>query len=311
MLMESAAVEPVPPPPAPVTRSAATFEQLRELVPQLRDRAKAAVQDYPRSQRLDVFGAILERAEALWGAAQDQAADSQGSALALAWDAVACYLAPVLWPSEMVFIPPPPPETVDRSPGFFIDAKPVSSDAFAAFANQEEGWRWPQDLQGLAPGDWPMVHVAYFDALAYLASQNPPQRLPSSRQWERAFRVMREDQRVMPLTAAPPSITEDESEGEDTEGGELPTRRAYPWLHYPENPFSEWTATLSDGTPVSRPGAPTFGDELLTRSAYWTATGKFAFESPQALGYGQSRPNIGFRGVREVPRTLRELKASL
>jgi len=291
----------------PGAASPRDFSRLANTVPQLKERAARAAADYSADQRAQLIDPVLARGDELWAAAQASRTADPARALDLAWDAVACFVAPAIWPEAMVFVAPSAPDAVERMPGFFIDAEPVSGAAFAAFRAQAT-WRSPQVP---AAGDSPVTGVAFFDALAYLANAAPPKRLPTAAELDHALTVLAAEGRVWPSGVNPEADAEqaDEVAADDVvEDEPLPTRTAARWFFVPLDNFEawgEWTAT-SDANVA--PAEATFGDTFLTWGGAWRNE-EFLAEDPVPMAFEKADPAVGFRGVLELPRSHAALAA--
>lgn len=305
-LLDTAAPTPSTDAP-PIDTDAAQFARLKNLMPDLRKRAQAATQDFPAEDQDGLLAEILQRGDDEWAEAQRRAAQDPAAAIALAWDAAACYLAPIIWPDGAFFVPPAPPDASPRRAAFFIDARPVSLQDFAAFWDQGNGWRWPKELAGVPPSDQPTIHVTAYDALAYLASQSPPKRLPTSDEWVRAVEFARKQSRLIPPGIEPPASDQSATESDE----EAAPSKDIPWLTVSGAGFSEWTVTRATGDDVVDPTTLTFGDDLLTCGGYWTAGGDFEPQPPVSVPYERSLGTVGFRGVLPLPLSLNDIHTAL
>lgn len=173
-------VETVQAPAAP----AATADRFELLAPLVRRAREAADK---RSQRVEgSLRKAFDAGEGVWKHAQQLAEEDNPDAVRFAEYALQCYLASLMWPEGMVFIPPGETEVngmrVAVAP-FFIDETEVTAAKFRQFCERVPGgWACPLP-QEYAP-DWPAVLVTYYDAQAYAATQG--KLLPTEAQWARA-----------------------------------------------------------------------------------------------------------------------------
>ncbi len=285
------------------------FRVLSAEIPKLQRRAAKAAEHYSPAQREQLIDPAIALAGELWAAAGEAASTEPSRALELGWDAAACYLAPIVWPEGMVFVPPSASGAVPHHRGFFIDARPVSAEAFAQF-RQSAAWRQPPGgYTGI--DDAPMSGVTLYDALAFVSSARPAKRLPASDDFEYALAALDSgDQRVYALGKEPPleEVLESGDEDDATTAESTTERSAMPWLLFPGEDYEgwgEWTASSADDT-VSVQDA-TFGDAFFTWGGHWSGEGDFVADDPVPANYEDASASIGFRGVLDLPRDFAAL----
>lgn len=171
---------------APVQSAGPTMDQYEALLDDLRS----------LSQSMALPGAGLNEAlrqgESFWKDAQQKAdAFDTAEALRLARNALQCYLAPLIHPDGMVFVPPGPVTVTPGGapvevPGFFIDAHEVTVGQYTRFLEAEPTWTLPAEFENPAVDmtQWPITNVTCIDAMAYAAWNGTE--LPAEAQWARA-----------------------------------------------------------------------------------------------------------------------------
>jgi hypothetical protein len=262
---------------APVQEEAAPEEIERAWLRHLLDKAETSapnrVRAFPEDIR-PVAEAILAEAGA-WSARAVDHRNTPGEERA-ALHALSCFWALHDWQDGTVFVPPG-----EDGPGFFLDARPVSAEAFAAFTAKQGG-----AFAGVAAtgtGADPVTHVTAYEAIAYLAAQEPPRTLPTQAQWSRAVQAAEEEaffDRVALNGEGDAEANEaDETAPLNLEVGEM---------------LGEWTETPG-GSAESDPFR--FGQALRIVGDAGIAS----------LPYEARHPNVGFRGASPMPRDLRVL----
>jgi len=121
--------------------------------------------------------------QAHWQAAL--AESNPARAIQLAGMAVQCFLAPVVQPGGMVFVPPGSVTVngvTEELPGFLIDEYEVTVGSYGQFVNSEPDWTMPPDAPSAI--DVPIGNVTCIDAMAYAAWRGAT--LPTEAQWARA-----------------------------------------------------------------------------------------------------------------------------
>jgi tRNA A-37 threonylcarbamoyl transferase component Bud32 len=289
---------------------AARFRRLSGEVKKLQDRADKAAEEYSPAQRSVLINPVIALGAELWAAAEMAAPTEPDRAVELGWDAAACYLAPLLWPAagEMVFIPPSRPAEVGRARGFFIDARPLSADAFARF-RESAAWRGQAGTSS-ATGDEPVSGVTFYDALAFVASARPAKRLPTIEEFDRALATLQtsESSRVWTLGTEP--IPLGETGAAPASDAPLPARTVVPWLFFPGENYEgwgEWTSTAATGDAKAEDA--TFGDAFLTWGGHWAAETQFEADASSPMLFESSDAGIGLRGAMDLPRTFTALAA--
>jgi len=289
------------------------FRALSAEIPKLQRGAEQAAEKYSAAQREWLIDPLVALGGELWAAAGEAVATEPARALELGWDATACYLAPVLWPEGMVFVPPAPPGAVPRHAGFFVDARPVSAAAFAEF-RQSSSWRLPP-AASTAVDEAPISGVALFDALAFAASAKPLRRLPTRDEYDYTIAALdSEEQRVFAMgnEPAPDSVIEESDSGDDgevdTADQAAPERTAMPWLLFPGadvEGWGEWTTTGTDS--AIDVAEATFRDSFWTWGGHWSDEGDFMVDDPVPANFESAEAAVGFRTVLDLPRDLAAL----
>ncbi len=162
---------------------------MQDLIPRALNNAEAAIRRSNDLIRSKMMEDVLENGKVLWKSAEESTDDSI-AAVAHSWRVLHQFLAVVVWPEDMFFIPPRIVETRNAQTqwkaGYFVDENMVSVSAFKAFCADGKGWKWPQKAN-TEEVDSPMNYVSYYDALAYGATQQPPRQLPTEAQWLHAL----------------------------------------------------------------------------------------------------------------------------
>jgi len=303
-VLEAAAAQPDLPAPLggdSVEGEGYVFDRLLERMDALRADATAFLEEAGSAENA-YRSEWVTRGDALLEVARAQRETEPRFALTLAWDAAACYLAPVYLPEDMVFVPPMDAEARGRIAPYFLDKRPVLQADFDAFCGESD---WPCPEPSYFAPDMPMDRVTYYDALAYLAAQSPAERLPTRAEWERGFRLFAAEDRVWDLHAGPETDRpeDDAAEEEDDDGPSVPPSL----LRFPATPHAEWTSTAANRT-VDDFAAITFGDRVYVCSGYWSGEAFIVGDATRQL-YSRAGAGVGFRGVRPLPRTLAGLDA--
>ncbi|MDK1021428.1 MAG: bifunctional serine/threonine-protein kinase/formylglycine-generating enzyme family protein [Candidatus Hydrogenedentes bacterium] len=295
--------------------AALDFDAARTLVDRARTHALEAIDEYPEKDRNGILKQVMESGEELWREAVGLSESEPARALELAADALSCFIAPIVWPEGMVFVPPgpvvlegPSEEGISEElAGFFIDSAEVSMPEFAEFCERGPGWRWPMSAGGFAT-DIPMTHVTYYDALAFAASQRPPKRLPSEAQWARAIRVFLDLSALAPTGEGPGGESLDER-GEDRAEEENPlefSRHAAGILYVSRAPYFEWTSSPWTDLAGERYAAAHvgFGSPVVIRGGAFDAFGNLRAIERRSMMYESKHRFVTFRGVMALPETL-------
>ncbi|MBP8129032.1 MAG: SUMF1/EgtB/PvdO family nonheme iron enzyme [Candidatus Hydrogenedentes bacterium] len=266
-----------------------------------------------RSQRVE--GALrkaYDAGEEVWQTAQQRNEADGAEAARLAECALQCYLACLMWPKEMVFIPPGETEVNGARvtvPPFFIDETEVTAGKYREFCERAPGG-WVNPLpQDYAP-DWPAVLVAYYDAQAYAAANQ--KLLPTEAQWARA---------------AYGNIPADYPWGNSWEEGAAKTLGTgdagmpatvksygkdlsrYGCWDMAGN-VTEWTRSPFAPKDEAQPGGtPDFGVPMAVRGGHYNAAAVRLTDS-FAASYEKRDPTLGFRCVLEIP-TRRDIVESI
>jgi formylglycine-generating enzyme required for sulfatase activity len=275
---------------------------LETLIEQVRPKAELRA-SAPGSRVRSAFDAgevMLARAR--------EAAGAYGPDTALyAEFALQSYVATLMWPEGMVFVPAGQVELNGKSvwvPPFFIDEAEVTAGQFAQFCREVQGG-WPNPLPDDYPGDFPVTMVTYYDAQAYAAWKGPARRqgklLPVEAQWLRAAgsatlypwgdkwsarAAKTRDSGEDGLPAAVKSHDRDKSEfGCFDMAGNV----------------SEWTRSFFDAAEAARFGdEPNFGAHLVVRGGNFN-TAEVTVHDRFYEVFEQRRPDLGFRCVLQIP----------
>lgn len=251
------------------------------------------------------------RGKELWNQALAAARDGNETAIALAENALQHYMAVLMNPPGMAFVPAGP-VTVDGitayEPGFFIDMMEVTLGQFAAFTEQVEGgWQVIHELGDAMTThpEHPACYVSWFDAQAYAAWKGC--QLPSRRQWERAAHG------EAVVSPEYPWGTEWKAGAANVESGYSHPPKSFiedvAWSGCFDmtGNVAEWTSSLV--VRDASQGAPYFGDMLHV------CGGSFTQKRPLTISvhyyYEDRLPDLGFRCVRPVPITQDAVDALL
>lgn len=304
----------------PVTEESAAldFDAARTLVDRARTRALEAIEDYPEEDRNGILKQVMESGEDFWRKAVALSESEPARALELAGDALSCFMAPIVWPENMIFIPPPHRVLDDGSGegiptevgGFFIDRAEVSKAEFSEFCRRGEGWRWPGGA-GQVASSAPMTYVTHYDAVAYLASQTPPKRLPTEAQWVRAVEIAFDRSTLssqdidMSADASAETGPGDSDKPEERDA----SRRAAGSLYLSGGGYFEWTRSAWTEAPGAPPASSHVGfrSPVVIRGRLLNASGGQRNADRQAMMYELANPWVGFRGVIELPTSLEAL----
>jgi serine/threonine protein kinase len=169
---------------AVVVRSQEGIEGLKPLA----NRLKNTVQSLPDKNNSQLQW--LSDGDALWEEALSFSRSDPATAQRRGESALQHYLAVLLSPPGMVFVPAGPVQidgATVQVPGFFMDQQEVTIGEYAAFCQQVPGgWSLPAELGGNFEGweKYPVPYVSWFDARAFAAWKG--RFLPTREQWTRA-----------------------------------------------------------------------------------------------------------------------------
>lgn len=301
---------------APAAEPARDFRWLAAAASRTRERATEALNDFPRVEREGVLKDLLQRGDRLLMDAHAVSGAEPARAFDLASDALSCFLAPLVWPEGMVFVPPGLVGLYDGSDGsismkvegFFIDRAEVRMGEFADFCDTGQGWRLPKDAT-FAGRSAPTSSVTYYDALAFVATRHPPKMLPTEAQWARAIR---EGSNSGTLVSAEGGIPVEDfdaaTSGEEDEVAEAASRHATRILYLQGRRFFEWTRSLWTELPghASTGMEAGFGSALVARGGRFNAAGLYRADGREPMLYESAAPWLGFRGVIELPRSVED-----
>ncbi len=244
----------------------------------------------------------VETAQSLREQAQVMAREGDAAAVIRAAEALQYYLAALMTPENMVFVPPGHVAVDNETlyvPAFFIDRTEVTLSQFATFSlNVEDGWPMLPQMQQAAEHypEHPVSYVAWFDAQAYAAWQG--KMLPTRAQWARAAYGDSDGSDVYPWgedwQADSANIQTEHTRSVRSFSDDVVWSGCYDMA----GNVMEWTRSRA-GTANDTP--PDFGDELLV------CGGSFLYVQP--LRDAVARPfetraaDLGFRCVLEIALT--------
>ena len=315
-LRSNVAVEAAPNAPQPLAKEDHDYEWVAAAASRARERASKALIDFPQKDRDGVLQRVLGRGDMLLSQARAASGAESSRAVELASDALSCFLAPLVWPEGMVFVPPGLAVLEDgaggriptRVEGFFIDRAEVRAGAFSDFCQSSEGWRWPigASSNGLSVA---MSSLTFYDALAFVATRRPPKRLPTEAQWMRsvvegvsagAIASAEEGVPALELRASDPD--------EESDDAVTATRRAAQTLYMQGQDFSEWTRSLSTELPghAASTKEAAFGSTFITRGGSFDERGHYRMAQRASMVFESASPWVGFRGVVELPASIED-----
>jgi len=303
------------------------FAALAGLVSRAEPRAAAA------SERHEASRKVYEDAAAQWKIVMADAPDRDPETLNKARRVLGCFLAPILWPPDMVFIPPGPvvirhgaaEETV-MVEGFFIDATEVTNAQYLQFCTEtgwrqtETGWRHPYDLER-APPDHPVTMVTFYDAQAYAAWAK--KRLPTEAQWARAAYGGRDASELYPWgeqweAAQCNAGGEEDGFAATAPVGSFEGDETWSQCRDMAGNVSEWTRTIYKDLPYPQdfrrddPAGLEFGTLLVVRGSNFQDASHGTLNARYSQLYapaGDAR--VGFRCVLELPTRPEDIEACL
>ena len=304
--------------PEVIVAAVLDFDDARTLIDRARTKAFDAMQDYPEADRRGILQDVIAAGDEFWREAAALAESQTARALELAADALSCFIAPIVWPEGMIFVPPGPVVLENPSGdglseqlgGFFIDRAEVAMPEFSEFCERGPGWRWPMSAGGIAL-DVPMTHVTYYDALAFTASRQPPKSLPSEAQWARAIAVSL-DLSALASTGEGPGAESlngsDEDQAEEEDAPEY-SRRAAGILYISGAPYFEWTSSPWTDLAGARSASADVGfrSPVVIRGLAFDASGNFLGTERRSMIYESKHEWLTFRGVMALPETLEGL----
>ena len=262
---------------------------LEELIPAAADRGGSGLN-----------GATTE-GQIHWEAAR--AEPDPARAIQLARKALQCYLAPLMQPNGMVFIPPGAVSlngaTVDL-PGFFIDEHEVTVGAYARFVQSETGWSMPPDVPDIS--DLPVSNVTCIDAMAFAARRGAG--LPTEAQWARA--AYGDSASEFPWEG-PPASGDCNAYFEDGENAGWPAPVAVGSFDKDRSRYGcyDMIGNVSEWTRSSEPSlaegeTPSFQTLMVTKGGN-AGVAPRPWTSRAPLSFDQHHINVGFRCVVKVP----------
>ena len=250
-------------PPASALTTADLLPEFRAL----KSKTEAALRGDPNVDA-DWLDAKLKEMDSLWQSAAPLENTNPQQAMAVAWNALHGCLAMLLQPrlNDMLYVPPG-----EGQSGFFIDSKEVRVNAFNRFVQQEQ-WR---PVNVASDVTWPIVHVTFYDAIAYADSHPLPRTIPTRDQYRRAFEY-----------ATSANIVLDPF-------GTLDDDSAVPFRVW--GSMQEWTRTLDHDS--DNDGNPWFGDTLGVVNVQLLNAGGYNVSYDAQHAFGRGHPRLGFRCV--------------
>lgn len=299
-------------------------------VPDAFDRAAALYEDIrafdPRAVAGDdeVMRAAVTRGERQWEAAKAAYHKGRPKAEEIAATALICLATPLLCPKGMVFVPPGPVKLGDGGrrggpvelEGFFIDEKEVTNAQYQHFCRVVEGgWRLPEK-KGLA--EQPVAGVTYFDAWAYASWAGL--RLPTEAQWARAAHGVTPRPYPWPEADYRPGAANVHEDGDpelDNVATNLKDRSEF-GCYDMLGSVLEWTSSDSRSLPYNpadgREDEQTFdfGTPIVVRGGNYRAPPEECrLDVRYRVSFEKALPVLGFRCVRQLPKTLDALEREL
>lgn len=295
------------------------FQKIKSTVDRVRTRAMTEAERHPEMSR------VIDDADLRWKQVELEASRENPQALDLARQALQCYLAPVIWPAGMVFVPPgevslgdmPGADTVIVD-GFFIDMTEVTNGQFEQFC-ESEGWRQRYALQSV-PREMPVSHTTFYDAEAFAAWAK--KKLPTEVQWARAAYGERSASPAYPWGNDWQDGLCNSAGGVDGYEGLAPVgsfENDVTWAgcYDMAGNVSEWTRTQSAQLPYNPNDGREdlsklfFGTQVVVRGGNFLDTGRTRLSARFASLFEASQPTIGFRCVVELPSRLEDIEALL
>ena len=317
----------------PVTGAVPSFEaeykRICDVVSRIRSRAAA------EAERHEFLMKVVNEGDARWRLVETEASQRDPGTLVLARQALECYVAALMWPPNMVFVPPGDVTirdmvtsgsvTVD---GFFIDATEVTNAQYLQFCT-ETGWRAPYDL-GAAPGNHPVTHVTFYDAQAYAAwagrainpgdeRASPVKKLPTEAQWARAAYGDRGVSESFPWGDAWQEGACNSAGAQDGSPFTAPVRsfdkdKTWSGCSDMAGNVSEWTRTLFARLPYDAKDGrddetrPYFGAQMVVRGGNYNDPQHSPLNARYGCAFETAADTLGFRCVLELPAGLDEIE---
>jgi len=289
---------------------------------ELRTRARAAAAARPH----DATERLLADADARWKQVEVESAQKSARALDLAVQALQCYIAPLVWRPEMVFVPPgkatvtdgTTTEVIDVS-GFLMDQAEVTNGMFLQFCRELE--RPHRDPAAETAPDLPVTNVTFYDAQAYAAWAKKA--LPTEAQWVRAAQG---DQAGLAYPWgnmwAEGACNSAGVAGEDVFEGagvvrQLPQDLTAVGCYDMAGNAAEWTRTvcgpLNDTPAPQRDDARglTFGVYAVVRGGHFEDVNQSPLSARMPVLFENSYPWLGFRCALEIPDSAQEIEQFL
>lgn len=296
-------------PPSAVAESAAILKRLRDLYPQIQEKALGQINRNPAA------GPVFADADKLWRETDAEPMRNSPAGIETARQALQSFVAVLEWSDGMRFIPPGTVTfgeagktralTLD---GFLIDETEVPNAKYVEFCSSAD-WesRVPRDIP-----DLPATNVTFYDAQAFAAWAG--KQLPTEAQWMRAALGDRATGTAMTEPAA--------SGGEQTYDspspiGSVPEDKTWSACWDMAGNVSEWTASLFAPLPYDPADGRedlskvTFGTSLAVRGSNFVDQADTGVNTRFEVPFEHALPTIGFRCVKTLPATLGEIETKL
>jgi hypothetical protein len=252
---------------------------------------------------------LLDEGTRIYEAATEEGRDGDAQAIPYA-------LAAILHEEGMCFVPEGTVTLAGRSvsvPPFLIDSTEVTVGEFARFARANQ-WRVPVGVRGFEERfpNHPIFGVTCYDAQAYAVAADKS--LPSEAQWARAAYGMDGASDRFPWGA-----TWEQDAANVAQRG--PRQGTAPVKSFEKDHsavsgcwdfagnVAEWTRTPAR----ANASAPDFGTPMIVKGGSYRMQPS-PLAQAQSAAYGESRDDLGFRCVREIPtqpEAIRSLLESL
>jgi serine/threonine protein kinase len=284
-----------------IVRSKGSLDDLKPLTNKLKKHILALPQQNSNQQQW------LQEGDALWDQALSTARSDPAQAQALAENALQHYLAVLLCPEDMVFVPAGKVQINSSSlqvPGFFMDREEVTVADFTAFCQQVSGgWTLPTELSGdlEAWENYPVPFVSWFDAQAFAAWKG--RLLPTREQWARAAYGDGNGSHLYPWGDEWKSGAANVQTGQSAAVKSFPEDLSWSGCYDLAGNLSEWLRPSQPDT------TPTFGMAMPIGGGNFTRQ-LLLHESDTRLFQSRSA-DLGFRCAWEVPSTPEAIEAAL
>lgn len=307
---------------APPAGMQSGFDSEYARLSELRTRARAAAAARPN----EATERLLADADARWEQVEVESAQKSARALDLARQALQCYIAPLLWRADMVFVPPGKATVTDGKTtevvdvdGFMMDMTEVTNGMFLQFCREID--RPHRDPGAEAGQDLPAANVTFYDAQAYAAWAQKA--LPTEAQWVRAAQG---DQAGLayPWGAmwSEGACNSAGTGGDDIFGGagavrQLPQDLTASGCYDMTGNVAEWTRTACG--PLDETPSPqrddgrglTFGSYVVVRGGHFEDVNQSPLGVRTPVLFESFYPWLGFRCALKIPNSAQEIEQFL